>query len=157
MENEINTTPTILHGRIARRDLFNIMDAMPVGDLLCITHAQTARNAYDCCDRLADKAFAAHVKTLRGGIPMGPHCYLVVERIECDDLEKVPATKSIGLSGRITQPDVSSILGAMRAGDHLYITHDQTARNALAMFQQMPHFAFNVEGDLSNSLTVECL
>jgi hypothetical protein len=56
--------------------------------------------------------------------------------------------KTITLHGRITLSDIRSIMNAMRVIDDLFITHQQTARNAKTIaLNWMPHQSKNFQID----------
>lgn len=53
-----------------------------------------------------------------------------IDRVPALTAKKGRNKKTIDLHGRVTRRDLFSIMRAMDVGDSLYITHDQTGRNA---------------------------
>jgi hypothetical protein len=63
--------------------------------------------------------------------------------------------KTTFLRGRITARDLSSIIGNLNVGDDLFVTHWQTACNALSCLMDLPADSFYVTSHPGDYLLLE--
>ena len=75
IDQSLATKTIVLRGRVNQDDMFSVMSAMSVGDILFITDRQTARNAWAMNFRFADSNEKGYA------IDHQPDCYWTVERL----------------------------------------------------------------------------